>query len=127
MHTTTWSEPFWSALERGELSVPYCQNCSKPHFPPRVFCPHCWSDDLAFKTVSGLGSVYSFTVVRANPPVEFESQLPFVIGIVDLDEGVRLMTNVLGDPEAVKIGSRVTIEPTRRGHVILPLFRLVET
>lgn len=124
IESTRWSEPFWEALRQGSFAIPYCQDCDKPHFTPRRFCPHCWSDRLEYRAVSGAGTVYSFTTVRANPPSAFEDLLPYTIAIVELDEGVRMMTHILGNTDDLAIGSRVEVRPQERLGDMLPFFVL---
>lgn len=97
MQYSVYSKPFWDGVEAGELRLPWCLACGKPHFPPRPFCPHCWEDEVEWRPASGRGKLYTYTVVRANPPSAFVDLLPFVIGIVRLDEDVQMMTHIEGD------------------------------
>ena len=95
---------FADHLERGELALQSCAGCGKQVFPPRVACPHCGSDRLAFRAVSGRGTVYSTTVVRRKP----EEGGDYNLALIDLEEGARLMSRVEGiAPERVVIGQKV--------------------
>jgi uncharacterized OB-fold protein len=67
-------------------------------FPPKPFCPHCWSKRIDWIPLSGRGKLYSQTVVHAAPMV-FQGEVPYRVGIVDLDEGLRIATRVLADHE----------------------------
>ena len=71
-------------------------------FYPRIACPHCASDSLEWVEASGKGTVYSFTVVEANAPSAFVGDIPFVVAVIRLQEGVQMLSNVVGcDPHAV--------------------------
>ena len=102
------AEPFWAAAARGVLSVPWCPHCEAPVLYPRDFCPRCHATDLSWRDLSGRGSVYSYSVeTRALPGCDLEP--PFVIALVDLEEGGRLPTNVLASPDDVEIGTAVEV------------------
>lgn len=95
--------PFWEAAERGVLLLKHCNACGKPHWYPRVVCPLCGSDDLAWREASGRGQVYSFSIVRRMGE-------PYVLAFVTLDEGPTVMTNIVETPlDAVRIGARVEV------------------
>ena len=89
-------------------------------------CPSCGAEDLRWKSVSGRGSVYTYTVAHRPPHPVFMDQCPLVIAVVELEEGPRLMTNIVGcDPEAVKVGMAVQVdfEPIDDSELELPVFR----
>lgn len=102
------SKHFWDACKRKELKLQYCNRCQKFQFPPRWLCNHCWALNLEWRTVDGKGVVYSFTVVHRSPEPAFQQSVPYVLALVDLDVGPRMMTNIIGcRPEEVKIGIKV--------------------
>ena len=103
------AEEFFAGTVRGELRVQRCHACGLHHHYPRMACPHCGSDDLEWVTASGAGTVHSFTVVRQNGIPPFHEQVPFVVGLVDLDEaGARLVAQLpTVAPEDARIGLRV--------------------
>jgi uncharacterized OB-fold protein len=103
------SRPFWEAARRHELMLQQCGACGKFIYYPRPRCPHCFSDRLEWKPVSGRGTVYSYTVARYSPAPAFK-ELPFVVAIVELAEGPRMTTNIVAPPEQVEIGMPVTVE-----------------
>jgi len=111
---------FWDACAQGRLVVPRCQDCREYIWYPRLFCPHCSSMRVAYEPVSGAGTVYSFTIVRkGNGP--YREFAPYVIAYVELAEGPRLMTNIVGVPvEQVHVGMpvRVVFEPAPEGDAI---------
>jgi uncharacterized protein len=101
--------PFWEAAGRGQLVLPRCLACSRFHFYPRAICPHCMSDRLEWASASGRGTVHSFTVVH-RPPPGFDDEAPYVVALVDLEEGVRMMSRVAGcEVAAVRIGMDVEV------------------
>ena len=121
------SRPYWEGLRQGELRIQRCNSCSKAVFYPRSICPHCHSDQLAWIVASGKGAIYSYTVVhQAFGP--FAADVPFVIAIVELQEGARMMSRIVDAPrERVAVGAavRVTFENVAED-LTLAYFRLVE-
>jgi uncharacterized OB-fold protein len=95
----TWARPFWDAAKQERLIIQKCSACGMHVFYPRIACPHCSSDDLEWVEASGKGTVYSFTVVEANAPSAFLGDVPFVVAVIRLQEGVQMLSNVIGcDP-----------------------------
>jgi len=105
---TPTSRPFWDAAKRHELQLQRCGGCRAFIYYPRDRCPHCLSDQLEWQPVSGKGTVYSYTTVRRASTRSF-SDKPYVLAIVELDEGVRITTNIEAPSESVKIGMPVTV------------------
>jgi uncharacterized OB-fold protein len=120
------TKPYWAAARRHELSLPWCRSCGAFHFYPRASCPHCLSGDLEWRRVSGRGRLETFTIVHRGPK-NFPLGTPYVLAVVALDEGPRLMTNLVGiapDPAQVKIGMAVEVVFADAGDgVALPHFR----
>lgn len=96
---------FFEAAARGELLYQRCAaGCGHRQFHPRLLCTAC-GGDVEWATASGRGLVHTFTIVRQNGQAPFRDQLPYVVAMVDLDEGVRMMGNLTGCPvEGVRIG-----------------------
>ena len=104
------SKEFWDSCHRHEMQLQKCNQCQKFYFPPGPVCPHCFSNDVKWEKVSGKGEVYSFVIVRRSPGPEWESSVPYVMADIELPEGVRLISNVVGcQPEDVKIGMKVQV------------------
>lgn len=104
------TRPFWDALHRHELRIPRCRQCRKYFFYPRSFCPFCLSDEIEWIKVSGKGKVYSYTVSYRAPSTGFAADVPYVFAIIELEEGVRLTSNVVGClPEDVRIDMAVEV------------------
>jgi len=87
------TQPYWDAAARGELVVPHCTTCDRPFWYPRGFCPRCGGEP-DWRSSPGRGRLYSFSVVRraAEP---WGSHTPFVLGYIELDEGVTVQGNVV--------------------------------
>ncbi len=117
------ARPFYEGLKANTLLLPWCKSCGKPHFYPRSACPHCWAEDYDWRLAAGTGVVHTFTIVRANPPPSFVPLLPYPIAIIQLDEGVRLLSNIVGEWESLAIGDKVGVEFVARGGESLPFFR----
>jgi len=104
------SRGYFEALTRHELYVQRCRSCGTKRFYPRAVCPVCLSDATEWLRASGRGTVYSFTVTHQNQAPGFRDELPYVLAIVELAEGLRLMTNIVGcPPDAVHIGMPVEV------------------
>lgn len=123
------SRPFWNACNRGELLIPLCQECNQLFYYPRVACPHCAGNNLGWRRSTGLGKVFSFSHVQMSFfGAVWADEVPYTVILVDLDEGVRLLSRLIGvEREKVAIGARVAVD----FHVVdnqgLPFFRLTET
>ena len=123
---TPETRPFWDAAKRHELVLPRCRACGRLHYYPRGACPHCLSGDLAWERLSGRGTLHTFTIV-ARGQKGFPVPTPYVIAIVELDEGPRLMTNLVGvepDPARIRIGMPVEVVfEDVSAEIALPRFR----
>ena len=119
------SRPFWDALKAGQLLIGHCKACGKTHYYPRPFCPSCWSKGVALVTASGRGTLYSYSTVFMNDLPPFNERLPYIAAMVDLDEGVRVSTNMVEcKPEDLKVGMAVTVMfKAVSPDVTIPVFR----
>ncbi|ASR03145.1 OB-fold domain-containing protein [Gordonia rubripertincta] len=90
--------PYWDAARVGHLVLPFCEACQQFFWYPRGFCPRCAGDSLAWPEATGRGEVYSYSVVR-RAFGEWAEYTPFVIAWVTLDEGVTVLTNIIGCSE----------------------------
>ncbi len=104
---TPVSQPFWDALSDERIVLQHCTACAAWVHYPRARCPRCLSDALAWEPVSGTGSVFTFTVAPRPTAPPFAGEVPQVITIVELDEGVHVTSTIVGDPAAVRIGAHV--------------------
>jgi hypothetical protein len=115
---TSESKPFWDACARHELLVQRCGACGTVQYYPRGVCAACWSDALQWKPASGRGRVYTFTVTHRTQARGFRDELPYVLAWIELEEGVQVMSNIVGvDPATVKIGMpvKVTFDDVKEG------------
>jgi uncharacterized OB-fold protein len=118
------SKEFWEACEQGELYVQECGDCGLLRHYPRALCPECFSREVRWRKCSGKGTIYTFTVVHQNQAPAFRDKVPYVLAYVELEEGVRLLTNIVGcDPEDVEIGMAVEVQFEEIGDgFALPMF-----
>lgn len=122
------AKPFWANLTEHKLTAQRCNACEKYFtYPPQGSCPHCLSSNYEWVPLSGKGKVYSFvTYCRAWHP-SYEDKVPYNVSLVDLDEGPRLISNVIGCPvDQVKIGMPVEVVYEDNEGYTLPKFRPME-
>lgn len=118
--------PYWDAAREHRLLLQRCDRCRAWVHYPRNVCPFCLATELTFVQARGTGTLYSFTVTHRPPPA-FAGTEPYIVALVDLDEGVRLVTRIVDcEPDAVSIGARVSVAFLDVGDVTLPVFRLHE-
>lgn len=90
-----WARPFWEGARQHKLLIQRCKECGAYIFYPRMCCPECFSQDIEWVESSGRGTVYSFTIVQNNPPSAFLQDVPYVVAIVKLEEGVQMLSNIV--------------------------------
>ncbi len=104
------TKPFWEYAKKHELRVQKCKLCGKLHYPPSAICPHCMHMESEWVKLSGKAQVYSFIIVRRQYHPAFAKDLPYTVAIIETDEGIRLLSNVVGcKPEDVKVGMKVEV------------------
>jgi uncharacterized OB-fold protein len=107
---TAVSRPYWEGAREHRLTLPSCRRCGDRFFYPRAVCPRCLSDEIDWLPASGSGVVYSFTIIRQATTRGFEGDVPYAYAIIELEEGVRLQSNVVGcAPEDVRCGMAVEV------------------
>jgi uncharacterized OB-fold protein len=119
---------FWEATKDKQLRYQQCDNCSTVIWHPRRHCTGCTAGTLRWHTASGQGAIYTFSVVRQSYHPFFRSQVPYAVAWIDLDEGPRLLSNVVGvaDPATeLACGQRVEVEWEEHEELNIPLFRPV--
>lgn len=115
---------FWEATTRGELVIQKCLDCGALIYFPRMICPHCLSRNLGWKRASGRGTIHSYTIMHRVLYDSFADDVPYVYAIIDLEEGVRMTSNVINiAPEAVHVGLpvKVTFIPAN-ADIAIPVF-----
>ena len=113
--------PFWEACRRRALEVSACGDCGHRFLPPGPCCPRCWCTRLAPQEVCGRGRVFSFVVYRRtyHPAIP----APYVVALVELEEGPRLISNIVGcAPEEVAVGMPLEVRFEEAGEFMLPRF-----
>ena len=105
---TELSQGFWDAVREGHLAFQACRACGLLRHYPQLRCPECHSGDFDWQRVSGEGEIYSYTVSHRAFHPAWKDKVPYVIATIELDEGVRMVCDMLGtDPDTVAIGQRV--------------------
>jgi uncharacterized protein len=119
---TKTTAAFWDACSRGELFVQKCLQCFQYVFIPEPFCPNCGTEKLEWVRSAGRGTVYSFSVVWRPQQPAFK--VPYIVAIIELDEGWFMLTNILECPvDRVHIGMRVAVSFRKKSdEITLPYF-----
>ena len=99
---TEESRPFWDACQQGKLLLHYCDECHQYQFYPRLYCMQCGSNALHWVEASGQGVIYSYTIIHQNKSPEYVNDTPYNVAIVQLEEGPRLMSNIV-DSDSVEM------------------------
>ena len=118
------TQPFWQATKDKRLTYQQCADCGAVVFYPRRRCSSCLSANLEWKESAGEGTVYTYSIVRQSYHPFFRSMAPYAVAWIDLDEGPRLVSNVVGidDPSSVRIGMRVKVRWEEHEALCVPLF-----
>lgn len=114
---------YWDGAKQGKLMLNTCRACDRAYFPPRPFCPRCSSRDITIAEASGRGRLYSY-VISQLPAPGYEP--PFTIAVVELDEGVRMVSNIVdcpADPEALILDMPLQVTFEDRDGFAVPQFR----
>jgi uncharacterized OB-fold protein len=119
------SRPFWDGAREGKFLIARCGNCGRAHHYPRTFCPFCWSEDVSWETASGKATLYTYSTVYVNDMVPFKEKLPYIAAVVDLEEGPRVMTRLVGIETAdLQIGMPLVVDYEAISEdVTAPVFR----
>lgn len=124
------TQPFWDGCKAHELRLPYCTACGRFFFYPRPFCPRCFGWELEWRRCSGRGRLYSYAIQFRPQAPGFQDDVPYVTAIVELEEGPRLMTNLVGiDPDPALIRCDMPVEVVFDDvteEITLPKFRPAE-
>lgn len=123
------TRPYWDAAAEQRLLVRRCGDCGTTHFYPRPFCPRCWSADVSWVESSGRATLYTWSLVHRNDLPPFADRVPYVAAVVDLEEGPRMMTNVVDcAPADLHVGMSLTVAfEQRTDDLTIPVFRPLAT
>jgi len=125
---TPETQPYWDGTRAGELRVQRCHACGEHYFYPRPFCPRCGSAEVEWVAVCGRARLHSYVISHRAAP-GFEGDAPYAIAVVELEEGPRMMTNIVGlpaTPEALELDMPLQVRFEPRGDVSLPVFGPLE-
>lgn len=121
------TQPFWDSVKAHSMKIQRCNDTGKYFFYPRGMSPFTLSDNISWEPVSGKGTLHAFTIVYNQRAPGFADEVPYVVAMVELEEGPRMMTNLVGveaDPEHVKIGMPVeVVYEDVTDEITLPKFR----
>lgn len=126
---TSVSKPFYAAARERKLLIQHCTRCKQNICYPKVICPNCLSSDLGWFESCGRGKVYSYTVVHSAAPEAFIQAIPYVIGVIDLEEGVRMLSWIV-ECAPDRLVCDMDVEVTFRDldeNVALPVFKPART
>jgi len=118
---------YWDGAKQGKLLLQQCGRCETTYFPPRPGCPACGSRDIAILAATGRATLYSYVISHVGPP---EKETPFIMAIVELEEGPRMLTNIVGvpaEPHMLALDSPLQVDfQAIEGDLALPVFRPAE-
>lgn len=119
--------PYWDGCRAGELRAQRCSACRRHRWPPSILCPHCLAEGGEWVKLSGRGRIYSFIVVHRPQHPAFFDDVPYNVAIVELEEGIRLHTNIIDYPaDKLAVGLPVEVVFTKvNDEVTLPRFKIV--
>jgi uncharacterized protein len=115
------TEPFWAAVQERKLMMPKCDACGTVAFPPTVACSACAKTGFTWTPMSGEGKVYSFVVYHRVYHPAFAGKVPYVVAVVELNEGPRIISNIVNMPPAevgCEMPVHVVYEEVRDGYLI---------
>jgi uncharacterized OB-fold protein len=112
---------YQALLDQGIFAVLWCNRCERPHYSPRVLCPYCGSDSLQWRRSEGVGTVYSASTIAPR------NGEPYVVVLVDLEDGPRVMSNVIGPATDVRIGMTVKVLIEARDDGAVPVFEAYQS
>lgn len=115
------TQAFWDACNRGELLYQKCSACGHVQFYPRSLCAKCHDAGMTWERSQGRGTLHTFSIVHRPPTEAFKPDVPYVLALIDMAEGFRMMTNVVNcDPDSLDIGTPIRIVFERRGEQMIP-------
>jgi uncharacterized OB-fold protein len=119
------SRPYWDGYRNGRFLIAKCGACGWVHHYPRPLCPTCWSEDIVPTPASGRATLYTYSTVYVNDLAPFRDRLPYVAAMVELAEGPRVMTTVVGcEPADLRVGMALTVDfQPLNDELVAPVFR----
>ncbi|MGY0059299.1 Zn-ribbon domain-containing OB-fold protein [Streptomyces sp. LZ34] len=106
-----FTRPYWDAAAQGHLLIRRCADCGQAHHYPREFCPRCWSENVTWERVSGRATLYTWSVVHRNDLPPFGARVPYTAAVVELAEGPRMMTELVGCAgQELRVGMELRVD-----------------
>jgi uncharacterized OB-fold protein len=126
--TTPETKPFWDAANEGVFLLQRCRDCRQVQYFYRALCAHCMSDQVDDLPSSGRGTVWTYSVVYRNRTPGYSENVPYVVALVELEGGVKVISNVItDDPEAVTFGTEVEVLfAEAKNQQSIPLFKVID-
>lgn len=119
------TQPFWDYCREGELRAQRCTSCGRLRYPPRPTCPQCGSTDVEWQRLSGRGKVFTYAISHQAIHPALEGRVPFTTLIVELEEGLRMTSNLVEGSGPVEIGTAVEVVFERvNDEITLPRFKV---
>jgi len=107
---TKWSQPFWDAAKEHRLVLRKCSNCGNIDHPPYLYCTACQADEHEWIEASGKGTLYAYAVNYFGVPFPFWDDMPYVLAMIDLEEGVRMISNIVECDDCEKLENGMELE-----------------
>ena len=119
------TKPYWDSCKRGDLVIQKCDDCGEYQFYPRGICSNCLSNNIQWVKSTGKGTVWTYTVTYQNRTLGFAQDVPYILALVELDEGVKMFTNIVEcEPSNVQIGMSVEVTFVQANNQIsVPYFK----
>ncbi|MFC3040435.1 Zn-ribbon domain-containing OB-fold protein [Virgibacillus xinjiangensis] len=126
---TVETEVYWQGCRHHELLIQQCRECGHHQFYPRIMCTECMSRDVEWVKASGMGKVKTYTIMHQAISAAYAKDIPYVVAIIELDEGPTMMSNVIGcRPDDVKVGQEVKVAfEDWSDEITIPKFRPMES
>ncbi len=123
---TEENRPFWEGCQQGKFLLQYCERCQRYQCYPRLYCMQCGFEGLRWREASGRGVIYSYTIIHQNKSPEFMPDVPYTVAIVQLEEGTRLLSNIVDSaPAELHVDQPVSVVfEAVTDTISLPRFRL---
>jgi uncharacterized OB-fold protein len=121
---TPETAPYWEGANQGELRIQRCNACGQYFFYPRANCPRCASSDVRWEVASGRAKLHTY-LINHRPAPGFEGDAPYAIAVVELEEGPRMMTNIVGvpnTPDNLELDMPLEVRFEARGEQMVPVF-----
>lgn len=124
---TEYTRPYWESAKQNKLVIQKCSSCESLQFYPRPYCISCLSDEMDWVEVSGRGTIYTYTINHRSPNSYMQDKVPYVVAIIELEEGIRMMANIIDSVlDKVEIGAHVhVVFENINEDITIPQFKII--